>query len=69
MNWILDGWVKCPDCGEYGDAASVFGDCTPESQLPHTDPRSRIDALETGLEGKCDRCGCIIVVKLEAKDA
>jgi hypothetical protein len=33
MGWRMDGYVKCPECGEENDGAALFGDSNAQYPL------------------------------------
>jgi hypothetical protein len=53
-DWKVDGWVRCPACETWSDAAGVFGDVEGEDI-----------GLQDGTTGTCDCCGAKLVVRLE----
>lgn len=68
MSWLVDGWMRCPGCGKWGDAAATLGESSYRTRLAHSTPGARIEGVEDGLLGFCDFCEKTVRIRLEIVD-
>lgn len=68
MTWLVDGWLRCPGCKNWGDAAALLGESSYRTRIPHTADGARIEGVEDGLLGVCDRCEKTFRIRIEIVD-